>query len=103
MPGVGMGLLCVVTCRVLPRQCNPQTWDIKPGSTGSTKREKWHRFENLQETQKDFSFICFLSHSHSQHSHPPILPILPILPIFIRILISFPIPLPISHPEGWGG
>lgn len=63
--GVALGVLCVVTCRVLSHQCNSQTWDIKAGSTGSTgstKREKWHHFENLQETQRsqrDFSFNQF--------------------------------------------
>lgn len=83
--GVALGLLCVVTCRVLSHQCNSQTWDIKAGSTGSTKREKWHHFENLQETQRsqrDFSFICFPSPfsfphipTYSHHSHPfPLFP-----------------------------
>ena len=101
--GVALGLICVVTCRVLSHQCNSQTWDIKAGSTGSTKREKWHHFENLQETQRsqrDFSFICFPSPFsfpniptipiHSHYSHPPYPHPHP---------HSFPIPrLPISYP-----
>ena len=81
----GVAMCCdmsgVVPINAIP--CNSQTWDIKAGSTGSTKREKWHHFENLKETQRsqrDFSFICFpspFSFPHiptipiHSHSHPP--------------------------------